>query len=60
MRRMARCSPIPRVRDGPADRHHRAAAAAGGSWPIVGAIGWVYDKVLALLPHRAPTPLVST
>src|SRR5499427_1251960 len=26
--------------------------------PIVGAIGWVYDKVLTLLPHETPTPLV--
>ena len=25
---------------------------------IVGAIGWVYDKVLMLLPHETPTPLV--
>ena len=26
--------------------------------PIVGAVGWVYDKVLNLLPHETPTPLV--
>src|SRR5262249_11827191 len=27
--------------------------------PIVGAIGWGYDKVLTLLPHATPTPLVG-
>ncbi len=26
--------------------------------PFVGAIGWIYDKVLAVLPHDTPTPLV--
>lgn len=26
--------------------------------PIVGAIGWAYDKVLALLPHEAKAPLI--
>jgi two-component system sensor histidine kinase ChvG len=26
--------------------------------PIVGAIGWIYDKVLRLLPHETPTPLM--
>jgi len=26
--------------------------------PFVGAIGWVYDKVLSILPHELPTPLV--
>jgi len=25
---------------------------------FVGAVGWMYDKVLALLPHETPTPLV--
>jgi two-component system, OmpR family, sensor histidine kinase ChvG len=26
--------------------------------PFVGAIGWIYDKVLAVLPHETPIPLV--
>jgi two-component system, OmpR family, sensor histidine kinase ChvG len=26
--------------------------------PFVGAVGWIYDKVLAVLPHETPTPLV--
>ena len=26
--------------------------------PFVGAIGWIYDKVLAVLPHETPTPIV--
>ena len=26
--------------------------------PFVGAIGWIYDRVLAVLPHETPTPLV--
>ncbi len=25
---------------------------------LLGTIGWLYDKVLALLPHQTPTPLV--
>lgn len=25
---------------------------------LLGMVGWVYDKVLALLPHQTPTPLV--
>jgi two-component system sensor histidine kinase ChvG len=25
---------------------------------FVGAIGWIYDKVLAVLPHETPTPIV--
>jgi two-component system sensor histidine kinase ChvG len=25
---------------------------------VLGTIGWLYDKVLALLPHQTPTPLV--
>src|SRR5579862_2758437 len=26
--------------------------------PIMGAVGWLYDKAMALLPHETPTPLV--
>ncbi len=26
--------------------------------PLLTAVGWVYDKVLAILPHETPTPLV--
>src|SRR5215469_16589031 len=26
--------------------------------PVGGAIGWAYDKVMALLPHETPAPLV--
>ena len=26
--------------------------------PFVGAISWIYDEVLAVLPHETPTPLV--
>lgn len=26
--------------------------------PIVGAVSWLYDKVMALLPHETPSPLV--
>src|SRR3954464_7739824 len=25
---------------------------------FVGAVGWIYDKVLAVLPHETPTPLM--
>jgi two-component system sensor histidine kinase ChvG len=25
---------------------------------VLGTIGWLYDKILALLPHQTPTPLV--
>jgi two-component system sensor histidine kinase ChvG len=25
---------------------------------FVGAVGWIYDKVLAILPHETPTPLM--
>ena len=26
--------------------------------PIVGVVGWLYDKVMALLPHEVPNPVV--
>ena len=25
---------------------------------IVGAVGWVYDKVMAVLPHETPSPVI--
>jgi two-component system sensor histidine kinase ChvG len=28
--------------------------------PILGTIGWIYDRVLGVLPHEAPTTLVDT
>jgi two-component system, OmpR family, sensor histidine kinase ChvG len=48
-----------RVREGasgPVNTEPLPPAAEHG--PFVGAIGWVYDKVLAILPHETPTPLV--
>jgi two-component system, OmpR family, sensor histidine kinase ChvG len=48
-----------RVREGPSgvvNTEPLPPAAEHG--PFVGAIGWIYDKVLAILPHETPTPLV--
>jgi two-component system, OmpR family, sensor histidine kinase ChvG len=49
-----------RVREGPTgpvNTEPLPPAAVHG--PLVGAIGWIYDKVLALLPHERPIPLVD-
>jgi two-component system sensor histidine kinase ChvG len=48
-----------RVREGPSgpiDAEPLPPAVEHGQF--VGAVGWIYDKVLALLPHDTPTPLV--
>jgi two-component system sensor histidine kinase ChvG len=48
-----------RVREGPSGAvSTEPLPPAVERGPIVGAIGWVYDKVLTLLPHETPTPLV--
>jgi two-component system, OmpR family, sensor histidine kinase ChvG len=48
-----------RVRDGPSGAvNTEPLPPAAEHGPFVGAIGWIYDKVLALLPHERPTPLV--
>jgi two-component system, OmpR family, sensor histidine kinase ChvG len=49
-----------RVREGPSGAvttEPLPPAVEGG--PVVGAIGWVYDKVLSVLPHEKPVPLVD-
>jgi two-component system sensor histidine kinase ChvG len=48
-----------RVREGPSGAvSAEPLPPAVEHGPIVGAIGWIYDKVLTLLPHETPTPLV--
>src|SRR6476659_8322332 len=48
-----------RVREGPSGAvNTEPLPPAAERGPIVGAVGWVYDKVLNLLPHETPTPLV--
>jgi two-component system sensor histidine kinase ChvG len=48
-----------RVREGPSGPvNTEPLPPAAEHGPFVGAIGWVYDKVLAILPHETPTPLV--
>ena len=48
-----------RVREGPSGVvNTEPLPPAVEHGPFVGAIGWVYDKVLAVLPHETPTPLV--
>ncbi|MEJ0018585.1 MAG: stimulus-sensing domain-containing protein [Acetobacteraceae bacterium] len=48
-----------RVRDGPSGAvNMEPLPPAIEQGPIVGAIGWVYDRVLGLLPHETPAPLV--
>ena len=48
-----------RVREGPSGAvSTEPLPPAVEHGPVVGAIGWVYDKVLTLLPHETPTPLV--
>src|ERR1700722_11402811 len=49
----------PRVREGMSGAvSTERASPAMEHGPFVGAIGWIYDKVLAVLPHDARTPLV--
>ena len=48
-----------RVREGPSGAvSTEPLPPAVEHGPVVGAVGWVYDKVLTLLPHETPTPLV--
>ena len=48
-----------RVREGPSGPvNAEPLPPAAEHGPFVGAIGWLYDKVLAMLPHETPTPLV--
>jgi two-component system sensor histidine kinase ChvG len=48
-----------RVREGPSGAvSTEPLPPAAEHGPIVGAVGWVYDKVLNLLPHETPAPLV--
>jgi two-component system sensor histidine kinase ChvG len=48
-----------RVREGPSGAvNTEPLPPAVEHGPFVGAIGWIYDKVLAVLPHETPTPLV--
>jgi two-component system sensor histidine kinase ChvG len=48
-----------RVREGPTGAvNTEPLPPAVEHGPFVGAIGWIYDKVLAVLPHETPTPLV--
>ncbi len=48
-----------RVREGPSGAvNTEPLPPAEEHSPIVGAVGWIYDKVLAVLPHETPTPLV--
>jgi two-component system sensor histidine kinase ChvG len=48
-----------RVREGPSGAVSTEPLPPAEQYgPIVGAVGWVYDKVLNLLPHEVPTPLV--
>ena len=48
-----------RVREGPSGAvSAEPLPPAVEHGPIVGAIGWIYVKVLTLLPHETPTPLV--
>ena len=48
-----------RVREGPSGAvSTEPLPPAAEHGPIVGAVGWIYDKVMNLLPHETPTPLV--
>ncbi len=48
-----------RVREGPSGAvNTEPLPPAEESSSFVGAVGWIYDKVLAVLPHETPTPLV--
>jgi two-component system, OmpR family, sensor histidine kinase ChvG len=48
-----------RVQEGPSGSvNTEPLPAAVARAPIVGAVAWVYDKVLSLLPHETPTPLI--
>ena len=48
-----------RVREGPSGAvNTEPLPPASEHGPIVGAIGWLYDKVMALLPHEAPNTVV--
>ena len=48
-----------RVRDGPSGAvNAEPLPPAVEHGPFVGAVGWLYDKVLAMLPHETPAPLV--
>ncbi len=44
-----------RVREGPKGAQHEPLPPAVDRGPVMGAIGWVYDQVLGLMPERAPT-----
>jgi two-component system sensor histidine kinase ChvG len=48
-----------RVREGPSGAvNTEPLPPAEEHSSFVGAVGWIYDKVLAVLPHETPTPLV--
>src|SRR6478736_3782731 len=48
-----------RVRQGPSGAvTTEPLPPAAEHGPFVGAIGWIYDQVLMLLPHERPAPLV--
>ncbi len=50
-----------RVRDGPSGAvSTEPLPPAVNHGPILGAVGWVYDKVLALLPHQTPVVVDMT
>jgi two-component system, OmpR family, sensor histidine kinase ChvG len=48
-----------RVREGPTGAVNTEPLPPAAEHSLfVGAVGWIYDKVLAVLPHDAPTPLM--
>jgi two-component system sensor histidine kinase ChvG len=48
-----------RVHEGPGGAvNSEPLPAAVERGPVVGAVGWLYDQVLSILPHETPAPLV--